>query len=153
MCLLGDLEKEPAAQTPGNKAVLPRGCREKKKKLALRHRCSGKGRLLARRLGLAFLGPATPGRGAGTGRAETACATTTTESPPPPHIPRAATNSQVGAGLRGPLGAGRQGAAQRPAQPDVVGACRSLGSVPGLWRPGRRCWEEGHLEFTPLKLV
>lgn len=75
------------------------------------------------------------------------------EPPPPPHIPRAATNSQVGAGLRGPLGAGRQGAAQRPAQPDVVGACRSLGSVPGLWRPGRRCWEEGHLEFTPLKLV
>lgn len=55
----------------------------------------------------------------GTLRAETVCAATT-ERPPLP-IPRAATSSQVGAGLRGLLGAGRQGAAQRPARPDVAG--------------------------------
>lgn len=53
------------------------------------------------------------------------------------------------AGLRGLLGAGRQGAAQRPARPDVAWLAGTCGG-PGL---GRSCWAGGCLEFTTLKLV
>lgn len=81
LCLHGDLEKEQEAQDPGNRAVLPRGCRVKRVP-ALRHLCSGSASRWQKRLGLALQGPATPGHGTGTGRAETVCATTTERHPP-----------------------------------------------------------------------
>lgn len=65
LCLLEDFEKETAAQAPGNKAVLPQGCRAKGTQ-ALRHHCSGRALPLADEVGTGFQGPATPGRGAGT---------------------------------------------------------------------------------------
>lgn len=88
-----DLHKERAAQDPGNCARLVPGCRATRT-LAPRNRCRRRALHWQTTLGLAFRGPATPGRGLRTGRAETARATTTTTERSP-HIPRAATNSQV----------------------------------------------------------
>lgn len=60
LCLLGDLEKEPAAQTPGNKAVLPRGCREKKKKVGVEASLQWEGQAAGEEVGAGLSGASHP---------------------------------------------------------------------------------------------
>lgn len=59
LCLHGDLEKEQAAQDPGNRAVLPRGCKGKKS-AGVEASLQWKGKPLADEVGTGLSGASHP---------------------------------------------------------------------------------------------